>query len=127
MLNLSYDDKIELMKTINWDYLDTPEDMLLVIEGSLESSGAFERNKLFLRSMERLPWHYFFALWGKDNILALYNEDIANRLWPKERKKHYDYAIAVLRGEALPAARWGDEYYKQMWRPFLSNRWYSTK
>jgi hypothetical protein len=37
------------MRSLNWDYLETHEDMLAVIEGSLESSGAFTQDKLFVR------------------------------------------------------------------------------
>ena len=64
MLNLSYEEKLKLMSNLNWDYLDKYEDMLAVIENRLERSGAFTRDKLFVRSLERLPWHYMTALWG---------------------------------------------------------------
>jgi hypothetical protein len=49
-MTLSHEEKLKLMGSLNWDYLDTPEDMLAVIEGKLESSGAFTRDKLFVRS-----------------------------------------------------------------------------
>jgi len=119
MQNLNYEEKIKLMSSLNWDYLDTHEDMLAVIEGELERSGAFTRDKLFVRSLERLPWHYVTALWGIDAIKELYTPEIAKRIWPKERRKHFDYALAVLRNEPLPPSRWGD---KEMWRPVLSER-----
>ena len=35
MLDLSYKEKLELMGSLNWDYLDRHEDMLAVIEGRL--------------------------------------------------------------------------------------------
>jgi hypothetical protein len=126
MITLTYEEKIKLMGSLNWDYLVTPEDMLAVIEGRLESAGAFNREKLFVRSMERLTWYDFIGLWGLDAVKELYTPEIANRIWPKERKQHYDFAIAVLRREPLPPTRWGSEYYKQMWRPVFSNRWYSS-
>jgi len=127
MSRLNYDEKIKLMNSLNWDYLDKPEDMLAVVEGKLESSGAFTRDKLFVRSLERLPWHYVTALWGVETIKKLYTSEIAKRIWPKDRRYHFDFALAVLRREPLPTSRWGDEHYKQMWRPVFSNRWYSTK
>ncbi|MCL1835093.1 MAG: hypothetical protein FWG48_02930 [Oscillospiraceae bacterium] len=127
MLELSHDEKLKLMGTLNWDYLDSPEDMLAVIDGRLESSGAFTQDKLFIRSLERLPWHYVVALWGVEEIKRLYTPEAAARIWPKERRRYFDYALAVLRREPLPPARWGDEHYKSMWRPFLSDRWYSAK
>jgi len=126
-MKLSYEDKIELMSSLNWDYLDSYEDMLDVIEGRLESSGAFNREKLFVRSLERLPWHYLTALWGVETIKKMYTPEIAKRIWPKERRYDYDYAFAVLRGEPLPLTRWGDERFKQMWQPVFSDRWYRVK
>ena len=126
MLTLTHEEKLKFMRSLNWDYLDTHEDMLAVIEGRLESSGAFNREKLFVRSLERIPWHYVVALWGIETIKELYTPEIAGRIWPKSRRYHFDFALAVLRREPLPLTGWGDEHYQQMWRPFLSNRWYSS-
>ena len=125
-MQLSYDEKINLMSSLNWDYLVSHEDMLDVIEGRLESAGAFTRDRLFVRSLERLPWHYITALWGVETIKEMYTEDIAKRIWPKGRRKHFDFALAVLRREPLPPARWGDEYYISMRHRFFSNRGDST-
>jgi hypothetical protein len=122
MINLTYEEKLNLMRSLNWDYLDKHEDMLAVIEGKLETSGSFTRDKLFIRSLERLPWHYMIALWGLESIKELYTQDIAKRIWPKERRYHYDFALAVLRKEPLPPPRWGHEYYKSERHRFFSNR-----
>ena len=122
MLNLSYEDKLGFMRSLNWDYLDKHENMLAVIEGKLESSGAFNREKLFVRSLERLPWHYVVALWGIETIKQLYTPEIAKRIWPKERRHHFDFALAVLRKEPLPTTRWGNEYFTTERHRFFSNR-----
>jgi hypothetical protein len=121
-MNLTHKEKIKLMRSLNWDYLDKYEDMLAVIEGHLETSGAFTRDKLFVRSLERLPWHYVVALWGVGKIKELYTSEIAARIWPKDRRFHFDFALAVLRKEPLPTTRWGDEYFKSERYRFFSNR-----
>ena len=126
LLQLSYEEKLELMSSLNWDYLDKHEDMLEVIEGQLESSGAFTRDKLFVRSLERLPWHYVVALWGVETIKELYTPEIAGRIWPKSRRCHFDFALAVLRGEPLPPSRWGVAYFKSERHGFFSDRGNST-
>ena len=123
-LNLSHDEKLKLMTSLNWDYLDTAEDMLAVIEGKLETSGVFTRDKLFVRSLERLSWYYITGLWGIEAVKKMYTPEIANRIWPKDLRKRYDFTLTVLRREPLPPARWGEEYYKQMWHPVFSDRWY---
>ena len=127
MLNLTYDDKIKMMRTLNWDYLDKHEDMLAVIEGRLETSGAFTQDKLFVRSLERLPWHIVTALWGIEKIKEMYTPEIARRIWPKSRRYHFDFALAVLRREPLPITRWGDGYFKSERYRFFSNRGYSAQ
>jgi len=127
MLTLTYEEKIRFMSNLNWDYLDKYEDMLAVLEGRLESSGAFTRDRLFVRSLERIPWHYVTALWGVETIKKLYTPEIARRIWPKSRRYHFDFALAVLRREPLPASRWGAEYFKSERFEFFSNRGNSPK
>jgi len=122
MLNLSHEEKIELMGSLNWDTLDRSEDMLALIEGHIVSSKAFTRDRLFVRSLERLPWHYITALWGLDAIKELYTTENASRIWPKERRRHFDFALAVLRKEPLPITRWGTEYFKSKRHRFFSDR-----
>jgi len=121
-MKLSQEEKLQLMRNLNWDYLDTHEDMLAVIEGRLESSGAFTQDKLFVRSLERLPWHYVTALWGVEKIKELYTPEIARRIWPKERRYHFDFALAVLRREPLPIIEWGGEHFKLLQQQFDSPR-----
>ena len=96
MKELSYKEKLELMGSLNWDYLDKPEDMLAVIEGRLETSGAFNREKLFVRSLERLTWYSILGLWGLEAIKELYTPELAKRLWPKERKYHSQAVFPVI-------------------------------
>ena len=127
MIQLSREEKLQLMPSLNWDYLDAHEEMLEVIEGRLESSGAFNREKLFVRSLERLTWYSLIGLWGVEEVKKLYTPEVANRIWPKSLKGRYDFTIAILRGETLPSARWGDEHYKEMRYTFFSDRWYSVK
>ena len=122
MLKLSHEEKIELMRSLNWDSLDDCEAMLAVVEGQSVNSEAFTRERLFIRSLERLPWHYVTALWGIDAIKELYTPENASRIWPKERRRHFDFALAVLRREPLPDARWGIKYFKSKRHKFFSDR-----
>jgi len=126
MYSLTYDEKLKIMKSLNWDYLDTPENMLAVIEGRLDTSGAFNKEKLFIRSLERLSWHYTVALWGVESIKKLYTPELSKRIWPKTRRAHYDFAIGILRKEPVSPARWGDEYFKSERYRFFSDRGHST-
>ena len=126
MITLSREEKLRLMRSLNWDYLVTPEDMLAVIEGKLKSSGAFTQDRLFVRSLERLTWYSVVGLWGVEAIKELYTPELAGRIWPKSRRRDFDFALAVLRRETLPPTRWGDEYYKSQRNRFFSNGRYGA-
>ena len=126
MVHLNREEKLRLMRSLNWDYLDTPEDMLAVIEGKLKSSGAFTQDRLFVRSLERLTWYSVVGLWGIEAIKELYTPELAGRIWPKSRRWHFDFALAVLRRETLPTTGWSDKYYKSERNRFFSNRRYGA-
>ena len=121
MIHLTQEEKLSLAASLNWDCLDTPEDMLAVVEGRLERSGAFTRDTLFVRSMERLTWYSFIGLWGLDAVKKLYTPELAGRIWPKGRKPLYDFAIGILRGDPVSPPKWGTEYYESERHRFFSN------
>ncbi|MDR3337119.1 MAG: hypothetical protein LBT16_07940, partial [Treponema sp.] len=81
-MELNREEKLKLMRNLNWDYKVSPEEMLAVLEGALEKAGPFDRGFLFQRSLERLPWHFLIALWGVEAAKELYTPELARRLWP---------------------------------------------
>jgi hypothetical protein len=122
VMQLSYEEKLDLMKHLNWDYLDTYEDMLAVIEGKMESSGALNREKLLARSMERLRWYPFIRLWGVENFLELYTPKVRKMIWHDEIRRRYDYAASLLRGETISTPGWGTKYFESDRFRFFSHR-----
>jgi hypothetical protein len=117
----SREKKIELVKLLNWDYAVSAEDMLAVIEGRLEKAPPFDRPFLFVRSLERLPWHYIVALWGIDAIQELYTPRVAARVWPPGMRSRYDYAVKLLRGEAVSSTGWSPERREELRHTVLSH------
>ena len=113
---------IELMKYLNWDVLDSHEDMLAVIRGEKEDSGSLNREKLFVRSLERLNWYTVIDLWGIPAMLELYTPELAGRIYPKNRREVFDDAFAILLGEAIPAARWNIRYFGAKRHRLFSDR-----
>ena len=126
-MTLSYDEKIEMMRCLNWDSNVSPEDMLAVVEGKLDKAGGFDQDRLFLRCLGRVPWYRIIVLWGVDKVKQLYTPKIARTLFPRELRIHYDFALAVLRREPVSTPEWGSEYHKQVQDAFLSKRWHRAK
>ena len=123
-MTLSQEEKLDLMRSLNWDYNVTSEDMLAVIEGKLEKIGPFDKTFLFVRSLERLPWHYMIGLWGVENAKELYTQDAAARLWPKSLRRTFDFAFSVLRKEPVSLAEWGSPHSRELQNTLFSHRWY---
>jgi len=123
-MKLSQEEKLKLMKSLNWDYNTTPEDMLAVLEGKLDRAGPFDKNLIFVRSLQRLPWHYMIALWGVEAAKELYTPQNAARLWPKSIRSTYDFAFGILRREPVSSTEWGSPRSRELQNTVFSHRWY---
>ncbi|MDR1430012.1 MAG: hypothetical protein LBI85_06950 [Spirochaetaceae bacterium] len=113
---------MKLMASLNWDYRVSPEDMLDVADGKKDKAGPFDRNFLFIRFLERVPWHHLIAFWGVDAVKELYTPELALRLFPKSLRREYDFALAVLRREPVSAPEWGTQRYQSKRNRFFSHR-----
>ncbi|MDR2742586.1 MAG: hypothetical protein LBB98_10595 [Treponema sp.] len=123
---LTCKEKLQMMPSLNWDYKVSPEDMLAVAEGKKDKAGPFDRNFLFVRFLERVPWHRLIAFWGVEAVKELYTPELARRLFPRDLKTKYDFALAVLRREPVSAPEWGSERYQSKRHRFFSHRGYGA-
>lgn len=126
-MNYSRETKLEILKGLNWDYNVSPEDMLAVVEGEKEEAGPFDRTRIFVRSLERLPWHRIVGLWGWDRAEKMLVPETIKRVWMKGRRDHIERLAAILRGETLPPAEWSDEMRGKLRNTVFSHRWYRTQ
>ena len=125
-MKLSREEKLKLMRSLNWDYKVTPEEMLAVLEGEIEKAGPFDKTFLFVRSLQRLPWHYVIGLWGVEAAKELYTPEAAARLWPKSIRSTYDFAFAILRREPVSPTEWGSPRCRELQNTIFSHRWYRS-
>jgi hypothetical protein len=122
-MKLSPEDTLELLNGLIWDYDISPDNLARLLDGQIERVGGLDRDALFVRCLERLPWHYVVALWGIETMQELYSSQNRNRLWPPERRESLDVAFAILRGDSLSISGWGSKRSKVLRNTFLSNRW----
>jgi hypothetical protein len=120
---LSREEKLAYMASLNWDYTTSPEDMLAVLEGRIKKAGPFDQKTLLVRSLERLHWEYVAALWGVEKIKELYTPELSRRIWPKGRRRLFDFAVGILRKEPVSPSGWGSEHSKSVRNTFFSDRW----
>jgi hypothetical protein len=119
---LTHEEKLQLMRSLNWDYNTPCEEMLAVIENDVEGERPFDRSTLFTRSLERLRWGAVVELWGIERVKKLWTPEIRRRIWPPSRREDYDITFALLRGEPIPASRWGTGFFMSDRYRFFSDR-----
>ena len=49
--------KKEILENLNWDTSVSPGDLLKLVNGNVQSVGGISREAMFLRTLERIPWH----------------------------------------------------------------------
>jgi hypothetical protein len=120
-------EKRRIIKSLVWDYHIREDRLLEVLLGLREKEGPFDQLKIFLRMLERLPWHDILALMGKEKIIRLLTpEHIAKLRFPEQRKR-YERIRKILQGEPVPLSGWDPCHRETYRRSLLSNRWYRFK
>lgn len=117
------DTRLRLAARLNWDYEVRPEELLAVIDGRIDKAGPFDRNRLLVRSLERLTWHKVVELWGADRLAAIDILPLIGRLRSRELRRRYGFVFRLLRKEAVPSSGWGPELRGRVRSGLLSNRW----
>jgi hypothetical protein len=126
-MKLTYEEKLEIVKGLNWDYDVSPEDLLAVVEGRLDHAGPFDRERLFVRSLERVPWHRIVGLWGKELAQSLLRPDIIKRVWMTSRRDKLERLAKILRREPVSFPGWSAELREKLQNTVFSHRWYRSK
>ena len=68
------------LSSIIWDYKVDPARLREVLMGSRQKEGPFDQEKIFLRVLERLPWHDILDLPGKERVTQLLTTGTITRL-----------------------------------------------
>ncbi len=115
----------ELLKKIYWDYTIDTDSLLIQLDNNTLPQQTKER--LFIRCLQHLPWHFVVGIFGFDKAKELLTNEVTQKIWPKERSTRFAILRKILYGEPLPPARWDTELRKKIRSTVLSNRWYRTQ
>ena len=120
--NLTDLQKKDLLTKITWDYNVDYDELLHVVKGIKNKSGAFTRSILFARSLETFLWDDLVNLWGLERCIELYTDDVRRMLFSKELREEYDAVFSVLRGNPLPVSRRSPKDIERLRSSLLFNR-----
>ncbi|MBL7178222.1 MAG: hypothetical protein ISS66_20550 [Desulfobacteraceae bacterium] len=119
--------KIRILKSLAWDYRVQGDRLLEVLLGLRDKEGPFDQAKIFLRALERLPWHDILEIMGKEMVKQLLTpERVAKLRFPQQRKR-YERIRKILQGEPVSLSGWDPNHRETYKRSLLSNRWHRFK
>lgn len=127
MKKLNKKDISSIMRLIIWDYDIEPYELYRVVTGERERAGQFDRERVFLRMLERLSWYDLINILGLDFIKRNLTKDIITKIRNNDLKERYEFIRKVLQGEAVSFSGWDPEYREKIRHTLLSNRWYSPQ
>lgn len=119
--------KCSILKSLAWDYHVQGERLLEVLLGLRKKEGTFDQAKIFLRALERLPWHDILEIMGKERVKQLLTpEQVAKLRFPEQRQR-YERIRKILQGEPVFLSGWDTHHRETYKRSLLSNRWHRFK
>lgn len=84
-------EKLDLMKSLMWDYNIPPEHCLEVLEGKRELAGHYNEKTLFKKLLESYRWFTILKLIPLNRILELLSDDLIASLRFKSLSKNYEF------------------------------------
>ncbi len=80
---------VRIAKTIVWHYKHDPEELAEVLSGERERVGQFDKQRLFVRMLTRLPWHRTVTALGIEEVKRLLTPEVIAMLWPPGLRESY--------------------------------------
>lgn len=88
---LDREEKIEILKSLMWDYDLTPENCLAVLEGKIERIGHYDAENIFKKTLESFPWYMIIELIPLVRIQQLLNDKVIQHLRTKQLIARYEF------------------------------------
>lgn len=83
--------KLELMKSLMWDYNIPPEHCLEVLEGKREKAGHYNEKTLFRKLLESYRWFTILKILSLKRIAELLTTDVISSLRFKSLRNNYEF------------------------------------
>ncbi len=119
--------KYNILKSLAWDYHVHGDRLFEVLIGLRRKEGPFDQEKIFIRVIERLPWHDVLKIMGREKVKQLLTPECIAKLRFPEQRQRYERIRKILHGEPLSLSGWDPRHRETYKRSILSNRWHRSK
>ncbi len=91
------DDEIKsLLLNLFWDAKVDSNELLRLFTGKIERIGSIDRSNLYYRLLTSYDWYTILKIVPPSDLKTLIDDNIINRIHPKDLKDKYLYARSVL-------------------------------
>jgi hypothetical protein len=94
----------KILQSLMWDYSIPISDIERLLDGKIERAGHYNREKLFAKMLEGLPWYTIIRLFPMESIRKMLTDEVIGSLWPKSVQQQYKYVRKRLQ-EIIPDTR----------------------
>ncbi len=116
-----------ILKLLFWDYIVDPAEAYEVLTGVRQLAGPFNRERLLIRMLERLPWYDLVEVLGIEGLKRDLTPEIIRKLRFPCLKERYEFVRKVLHGEPVSFTGWNPENRAKVGAALLSHRRYSAE
>ena len=85
-----------LLSKLYWDMKIDPNELYRLFSGEIDKIGAIKQSNLFYRILTSYDWYTILKLIPPKEFNKLLEDDILNRIRPKDLKEKYLYARKVI-------------------------------
>ena len=85
-----------LLSKLYWDMEIDPNELYRLFSGEIEQIGAIKQSNLFYRILTSYDWYTILKLIPPKELNKLLEDDILNRIRPKDLREKYLYARNII-------------------------------
>ena len=92
MKRLTYQNKINFIKGLFWDYNLSPYVAIKLLNGEKNKVGHYTQETLFKKLLETYPWHTVIQIIPITQIKKLLNDNLIKKIRHKSLRDNFEYA-----------------------------------
>lgn len=120
--SITTEKKEELLKKIFWELNVSGKELYQILTGEREGFISLNREKIFIRMLERLGWYEIIDIIGIEKTKQMFSRETISKLRHSDLKEKYEFIRKVLSGETISFTGWGDQYYQEIKHTLFSHR-----
>lgn len=88
---MNQNERISLLKQLMWDYNISPDSVDKVLSGEEKYAGHYDRQKLFIKTLESFPWFTVLKIFTLEEVRELLTPLVISKLRSRDLQQKYEF------------------------------------